>query len=95
MLEGKTLTPINDCILTLMDGIRKQAGSIFIPESSQEQPTRSTVVAVGGEVKNVQPGQRVVFKSESGTRFIVGGANYLMLREFQILAIEEQEARAA
>lgn len=69
------------------------AGGIIIPETAVEKPQEGTVVAVGpgthhkGDKKpvGVQPGDRILFGKWSGEDIEVEGANYLMIRDSDII----------
>ncbi len=71
-------------------------GGIIIPDTAKEKPQQGKVVAVGpGRVddsgKRVAPevkkGDTVLYGKYAGTEVTVGGADYLILREGDILAI--------
>lgn len=73
-------------------------GGIVLPEKAKEKPKEGKIVAVGnGKVLEdgkrakvqVQPGDRVLFNSYAGTEVKVGGAEYLVMEESEILAILE------
>jgi chaperonin GroES len=73
-------------------------GSIVIPDSAKEKPQQADVVAVGAgkllEAGNraaieVKAGDRILFGKYSGAEIKVGGNEYLILREDEILAVLE------
>lgn len=69
----------------------KTAGGIIIPGSAQEKPQKGTVVAVGpgkkDEPTTVKEGDTVLYGKYAGTEITVEGAEYLIMRESDILAI--------
>ncbi len=71
-------------------------GGIIIPDTAKEQPQQGEVVAVGsgsisesGEVLplNVRTGDRVLFGKWSGTEVTLGGEEFLIMRETDLLAV--------
>lgn len=71
--------------------VEKTAGGIIIPDTAKEKPQRGTVVAVGpgkvDEPMTVKEGDLVLYGKYAGTEINVEGADYLILRESDILAI--------
>ena len=74
----------------------KTAGGIIIPDTAKEKPQSGQVVAVGeGKLSDegvrinpdVSVGQVVLYGKYSGTEVNVGGEDYLILRESDILAV--------
>lgn len=73
-------------------------GGIIIPDSAKEKPAEGEVVAVGngrisddGKVTplDVKVGDKILFSKYSGTDVKIDGAEYLIMREDDILAIFE------
>jgi chaperonin GroES len=71
-------------------------GGLYIPDSAKEKPQEGEVVAVGkgkrledGKVVPlvVQAGDRILFGKYSGSDIKLGGDEYLIMREDDILAI--------
>ncbi len=74
----------------------KTKGGIIIPDTAKEKPQEGKVVAVGdGRVLDsgqkaplaVKAGDRILFGKYSGTEIKLGGEEYLIMREEDILAI--------
>jgi chaperonin GroES len=69
----------------------KTAGGIIIPDTAKEKPQRGSVVAVGpgkkDEPMTVKVGDNVLYSKYAGTEITVEGANYLIMRESDIVAI--------
>jgi chaperonin GroES len=94
-----TLRPLNDrLIVKVVTPEEKTAGGIILPDSAQEKPTEAEVIAVGpgktldnGKVVTVEvkPGDRVVYAKYGGTEIKIGGEEYVILRQDDILAIRE------
>lgn len=91
------LTPIHDRVLIKRtEEENKTASGIIIPDNSKEKPSQGEVVAVGkgyrlqdGTVRalDVKKGDKVLFGKYSGTEVKVGGENYLVMKEEEILGI--------
>jgi chaperonin GroES len=69
----------------------KTAGGIIIPDTAKEKPQKGTVVAVGpgkkDEPMTVKVGDLVLYGKYAGTEVTIDGANYLIMRESDIVAI--------
>ena len=91
------IRPINDkVLLKRLEAESKTAGGIVLPDAAKEKPKEGKVIAVGNGrmLKNgerssfqVSKGDRVIFSSYAGTEIKVGGQDYLILGEDDILAI--------
>ena len=71
-------------------------GGIIIPDTAKEKPQQGKIMAVGpGRVADdgtrvkpeVKKGDVVLYGKYSGTEVSVGGGDYLILREGDVLAI--------
>ncbi len=77
----------------------KTRGGIVLPDSAREKPLQGKVIAAGpgkliektGErgQMSVKVGDRVIYGKYSGTEVDLEGETYVILRESDILAIEE------
>ena len=74
----------------------KSKGGIIIPDTAKEKPIQGEIIAVGtgrvaedGKVRplEVKKGDKVLFGKYSGTEIKIEGAEYLMMREEDILGI--------
>lgn len=69
----------------------KTAGGIIIPDTAKEKPQKGTVVAVGpgkkDEPMTVKSGDVVLYGKYAGTEITIDGANYLIMRESDIVAV--------
>ncbi len=92
------LKPLNDrVIVTPLEAEEKTAGGVILPGSAQEKPNKGKVVAVGpgammddGEryAPSVKKGSVVYYGKYSGTEVKVGGKEFKILQERDILAVE-------
>ena len=69
----------------------KTAGGIIIPDTAKEKPQKGTAVAVGpgkkDEPMTVKVGDSVLYGKYAGTEITIDGANYLIMRESDIVAV--------
>mgnify|MGYP002712471968 CR=1 FL=1 len=91
------IQPLNDRVLIKrVQSEERTAGGLIIPDTAKEKPLEAVVEAVGpGKVADsgarvepqVKKGDRILFGKYSGTEISVGGEDFLILREEEILAI--------
>ena len=91
------IRPLYDRVLIKrLDSQETTKGGIIIPDSAQERPQEGEVVAVGkgkllddGSVQplNVKVKDKVLFGKYGGAEISLGGEDYLILKEDEILAI--------
>ncbi len=89
--------PLQDRVLIKrLEEENKTAGGIIIPDNSKEKPAKGEVVAVGtgyhlkdGTVRalEVKKGDKVLFGKYSGTEIKLAGAEYIIMKEDEILGI--------
>ncbi|MBD3246825.1 MAG: co-chaperone GroES [Candidatus Omnitrophica bacterium] len=89
--------PLGDRILLKRsEEEEKTKGGIVIPDTAKEKPQQGKVVAVGEGKKgedgkpiapSVKVGDTVLYGKYSGTDITVGGEEYLIVREDDILAV--------
>ncbi len=93
------LRPLQDRIL--VERVAEETttkGGIIIPDTAKEKPVEGKIVAVGnGKVddtgKRITPdlkkNDRVLFGKYAGTEVKVGGVDYLIMREDDVLGVIE------
>jgi chaperonin GroES len=91
------IKPLGDrIVIELVESEEKTASGIVLPDSAKEKPQEGKVVAVGsgrvlesGErvALEVNVGDRIIFSKYGGTEVKYQGAEYLILRESDILAV--------
>jgi chaperonin GroES len=64
----------------------KTASGFYLPDAAKEKPKTSKIVAVGSDVKNVKVGDRIIYKSFTGTEVKHDGTEYILVKEEDILA---------
>ena len=92
-----SITPLGDKILIKrLEAEEKTAGGIVLPDSAKEKPKEGKIIALGsgklletgkrGEFQ-VKKGDRILFASYAGTEVKVGGEEYLLMSEEDVLAV--------
>ena len=78
------------------DDVEKSPGGIYIPETAKEKPQKGKVVAVGtgrttdegNTIKmSVKLNDIVIYSKYAGTEYSENGADFLIVKESDILAI--------
>jgi chaperonin GroES len=79
-----------------LEEVEQMRGGLYIPDTAKEKPQQGEVVAVGpGKVGDdgtridpeVKVGDRVLYGKYSGTEVTLDDAQYLILRESDVLAV--------
>jgi chaperonin GroES len=93
------IRPLHDRVLVRrVEETESKVGSIVIPDSAKEKPQQAEVIAVGnGKLLDnggrasveVKAGDRILFGKYSGSDIKLGGEEYMILREDEILGIVE------
>ena len=93
------LKPLNDrVIVTPLAADDKTAGGVILPDTAKEKPNKGKVVAAGpGRYLDdgkrvalaVKTGDVVWYGKYSGTEVKVGGEEFKILREEDILGVDE------
>ncbi|KAA6302726.1 MAG: 10 kDa chaperonin [Candidatus Ordinivivax streblomastigis] len=68
----------------------KTVGGIIIPDSAKEKPLKGEVIAVGNGTKDeamvLKAGDQVLYGKYAGTEIEFDGAQYLIMRQSDVLA---------
>jgi chaperonin GroES len=93
------LRPLHDRVLVQrLEESEQKVGGIIIPDTAKEKPQQAHVKAVGngkllesGErvPLDVKAGDRILFGKYSGSEIKIEGAEYLILKEDEILGVLE------
>jgi chaperonin GroES len=98
---GKTpnIRPLGqNVLLRRLEAEAKTKGGIYLPDTAKEKPREGEVLAIGaGEIGKdgkhkdfqVKAGDRVIFSSYAGTEVKLGGEEYLIIDEKDILGVVE------
>ena len=91
------LRPLHDRVLVKrVEEGESSVGGIIIPDTAKEKPQQGEVVAVGdGKLLDsgqrasmeVKPGDKILFGKYSGADVKIGGEEFMILREDEILAV--------
>jgi chaperonin GroES len=88
----------NRLIVQRAEEAGERAGAIIIPDSAKEKPQRGTVLAAGtGTIDedgrrvplDVKAGDTILFGKHSGQEIKVDGVEYLIMKEDDVLGIQE------
>jgi len=86
----------NRVIVQRLEEGEQKVGGIIIPDSAKEKPQRGRVIAAGdGNVNedgkriplDVKPGDLILFGKYASQEVKLGGEEYLMMREDEVLAV--------
>lgn len=90
------VNPLADYVVAVPEEVKtKTASGLYLPEKATEKPKVAKVIAIGpGRVGDdneripmtVKVGDRIIYKSYSPTEVKVDGAEYLLIKEEDILA---------
>ena len=96
-LSVSTVKPLADRVFVkVSDPEEQSSGGILLPDTAKEKPQQGEVVQVGPGKRNddgtrqtpeVSVGDRVLYSKYAGTDLKLGGDEYVMLTEKDILAI--------
>ena len=99
MAKAPKIRPLGqNVLLRRLEAEEKTKGGIILPDTAKEKPREGEVLAIGeGELdKNgkrkdfqVKQGDRVIFSSYAGTEVKLGGDEYLIISEDDILGVVE------
>ena len=91
------IKPLGDkVIVKRVDAEEKTAGGIVLPDSAQEKPKRGVILAVGNgrllddgtrSEMQVKKNDEVLFTSYAGTEIKMGGEDYMIMDENDILGV--------
>ena len=80
------IKPLKDRVVAKKEAaLAKTASGILLGEA-KEKPSYATVESVGKDVKEIKPGDRILYREYSATEIKVENQEYLILKEEDILA---------
>ncbi len=81
------IKPLADRVVAVREEAKTQTASgIYLPDSAKEKPVYATVEAIGPEVKGIKKGDKIVYKEYSTTELKVNDAEYIIVKEEDVLA---------
>ena len=91
--------PLHDrVVVRRLEGEEKSKGGIIIPDTAKEKPQEGEIVAVGPGARDeagklvpldVKPGDRILFGKWSGNEVKIGGEEFLIMKESDIMGVVE------
>ena len=84
--------PLEDRVLFISADLEEKTKSgLFIPQTAQEKTQVGVVTAVGSDKEEikVKVGQKIMYDKYAGTSIKVDGAEYLIIKSKDILAVIE------
>ena len=81
------ITPMWNNILCEREEEERYVGTLIIPDTAKERPMGARVLAVGPDVLAVKVGQFVLVGRYAGAEVKVRHADYVVLRETEVLGI--------
>jgi chaperonin GroES len=85
----RKIQPINNNLLIKLDEVKEDttAGGIILPDTAQEKSQEGEVIAIPADSDSgLSVGDRVIYKSFSGTEITFEGKQYLIIPSDDILA---------
>lgn len=81
------LQPLADWVVAEQEeAVTKTASGLYLPDKAAEKPKIAKVLKVGSKIKEIKPGDRIVYKSYSTTELKIDGTEYILVKEEDILA---------
>ena len=81
------IKPLADRVVATREEVASRTSSgIYLPDNAKEKPVIAKVVAIGPKVKDLKLGDRIVYKEYSTTDLKVDGAEYIIVKEEDVLA---------
>jgi chaperonin GroES len=81
------ITPLGERIVaTAVEAESKTASGLYLPDGAKEKSKVAIVAAVGGDVKHVKVGDKIVYKEYSTTELKLDGTEYIIVKEEDVLA---------
>ncbi len=77
----------NRVLVERSEDAQTTASGIIIPDNAKEKPSQGSVIAVGGEVKEIKAKDIVVFGKYSGNELKLDGVEYVVLDADDIFGI--------
>jgi len=98
-MKTMNLRPLQDRIIVKrLEEESMTAGGLYIPDTAKEKPQKGEIIAVGkGKITedgkvipvDLKVGDQVLFGKYAGTEIKIDGADYLIMREDDILGVIE------
>ncbi len=84
---GVPIQPLADYVVAQQEEAQaKTTSGIYLPEGAKEKPKIAKVMAVGKEVKDLKPGDRIVYGGYSNEDIKIEGKEYILIKLENIYA---------
>lgn len=80
------IKPLADRVVAKKEAATKTTASGILLGEAKEKPNTAIVESVGPDVKNVKSGDRIIYREYSATEIKLDSAEYLIIKEEDILA---------
>ncbi len=81
------IQPLADYVVVeAEEASNKTASGLYLPDNAQEKPKTAKVLAVGKDVKNVKPDDRIIYGGYSNTEVKLEGKEYILVKEENVFA---------
>lgn len=81
------IKPLADRVVAQREEVQtKTTSGLYLPDNAKEKPVIAKVVAVGPDVKSLKVNDRIVYKEYSTTELKINDAEYLIVKEEDVLA---------
>ena len=89
-MSNVPLKPLDDRVVEIREEAATKTNSgLYLPADKKEKSQIANIVAVGSNVKEVKVDDRIVVREYSTSDIKVDGAEYLIVKEEDILAVVE------
>lgn len=81
------IKPLADRVVAVKEvAATKTASGLYLPDNAKEKPVLAKVAAVGPDVKTLKVGDKIIYKEYSTTELKIDNAEYLIVKEEDVLA---------
>ncbi len=80
------IKPLADRVVAKKDAAVEQTASGILLGEAKEKQNTAIIESVGPDVKNVKKGDRILYRDYSASEIKLDGADYLIIKEEDILA---------
>jgi len=97
------IRPLHDRVIVhRLDEGEQQIGGIIIPDTAKEKPQQGSIIAAGNGKANgsgkrvpldVKAGDRILFGKYAGQEITLGGKEYFIMKEDDVLAVIEGQSK--
>ncbi len=89
-----SLQPLGENIVARpVEAKRETASGIVLPDSAKEGSKQAEVIAVGKEVKEISPGDVIIYKEFAAHQVKLDGQDYLIIPAADVLAVVVESAK--